>query len=306
MDYTEIKLFIKAGDIEKAAGIANMAVSGGIYIEDYSRLREDTLEIARTDLIDGELLNKDPDAGVIHIYLPSSENSREALSYIFGLLERAGVEFSAEQSSCREEDWANNWKKYFKPVPVGKRLLIRPVWEDDFESGGRAVLNLEPGMAFGTGAHETTRLCLEAVEKYLRPGCEALDIGCGSGILAVAALLLGAESALAVDIDDLAVKTARENGLLNGFSEPRYTVVRGDLAESVTGRYGLVTANIVADAVIKLSPDAAGLLKPGGTYIVSGIVDIRADETEAALKSCGLIIKEKLTENGWVCFVCNL
>ena len=192
-----------------------------------------------------------------------------------------------------EEDWINNWKKYFHPIPVGEKLLIRPLWEDDYDAQGRTVLHLEPGLAFGTGTHETTRLCLELLEKYVTPGIDFLDMGCGSGILSVAALLLGAKSAVGVDIDPLAVKTAVENGIC------------GNLAEKVTGKFQVVAANIVADIVILLSKDAPRFLTPDSTYIVSGIIDTREQDVLAAIQDTFQVL-ERREEKGWVAMALKL
>ena len=203
-----------------------------------------------------------------------------------------------------EEDWINNWKKYFKPIPVGEKLLIRPLWEDEYDAQGRTVLHLEPGLAFGTGTHETTRLCLELLERYVTPGIDFLDMGCGSGILSVAALLLGAKSAVGVDIDPLAVKTAVENAATNRVAE-RFSGICGNLAEKVTGKFQVVAANIVADIVIELSKDAPRFLTKDSTYIVSGIIDTREEDVLAAIAPTFQVI-ERREERGWVAMALKL
>ena len=258
--WTEIKLEIPAEYAETAGGIANMTVPYGIYMEDYSHLEEEAMEISHIDLIDESLLEKDRSKAWIHIYISPQENPNEAISFLRERCEAEKIPYEISCASCAQEDWINNWKKYFKPIPVGKRLLIRPLWEEIEDPGTRKVLNLEPGIAFGTGTHETTRLCLELIEKYLTPGIRFLDMGCGSGILSVAALLLGAENAVGVDIDPLAVKTAVENAKNNGV-EDRFTGICGNLTEKVTGKYQLVAANIVADVVISISHDAPKINK---------------------------------------------
>ena len=235
-NWTEIKITVPASSAGTAGDIANMTVPHGIYIEDYSDLEEGAMEIAHIDLIDEALLQKDRTKAIIHVYISPEDNPAEAVSFLEERLSACGIPYEVELAGCRMEDWINNWKQYFKPIPVGEKLLIRPIWEEDFDPRGRAVLNLEPGLAFGTGTHETTRLCMELIEKYLPEGADFLDMGCGSGILSVAALLLGARSAVGVDIDPLAVKTAVENARLNGV-EGRFTGVCGNLAEKVTGQY---------------------------------------------------------------------
>ena len=204
--WTEITVTVDTKDIETAGNIANMVVPYGIYIEDYSALEEETMEIAHIDLIEASLLQKDRTKGIIHIYISPEENPAEAVSFLEERLQSAGIAYTLGTDLCAMEDWVNNWKKYFHPMPVGDKLLIRPTWEDADPTDGRKVLHIEPGLAFGTGSHPTTRLCLETLEKVVTPGATVLDIGCGSGILSIAALLLGAQTAFGVDIDKLAVK----------------------------------------------------------------------------------------------------
>lgn len=187
-------------------------------------------------------------------------------------------------------------------MPIGERLLIRPVWEQEYDAGNRAVLHLEPGLAFGSGTHDTTRLCLETLEKYANPGKTVLDIGCGSGILSVASLLLGSDKALGVDIDALAVKTARENGRTNGFDEPRFTVLQGSTTDKVTGRYDIIVANIVADIIINLCRDVKNFMNPGAVFITSGIIVPREDDVLRAFEENGLAVKARHESGGWLCF----
>ncbi len=303
-NWTEVKIEIPANQVELAGDIANMVVPYGIYIEDYSNLEAEALEIAHIDLIDEELLKKDRSKAVIHVYISPEENPAEAVSFLEERYQAEKVPHEITCASCVKEDWINNWKKYFKPIPVGKKLLIRPVWEEEFDSMGRTVLDLEPGLAFGTGTHETTRLCLELLENYITPGCDFLDMGCGSGILSVAALLLGAKSAVGVDIDTLAVKTAVENAKTNGVEE-RFTGICGNLTEKVAGnpavpqKYRVVAANIVADIVIQLSKDAPNFLEKDSVYIVSGIIDSRERDVLNALAGAFTVIERK-EERGWV------
>ena len=262
------------------------------------------MEIAHIDLIDEELLQKDRDTAIIHVYISPEENPAEAVSFLRERYEAVGIPCEISQGACREEDWLNNWKKYFKPMPVGEKLLIRPLWEEEYDPQGRTVLHLEPGLAFGTGTHETTRLCLELLEKYVSPGTGFLDMGCGSGILSVAALLLGAKSAVGVDIDPLAVKTAVENARVNGVGE-RFTGICGNLGEKVTGKFQVAAANIVADIVILLSQDAPRFLTLDSVYIVSGIIDTREQDVLDAL-SGRFTVLERREEKGWVAMALRL
>ncbi len=303
-NWTELKIEVPAEQADLAGAIANMVVPYGIYMEDYSHLEEEAMEIAHIDLIDEELLQKDRTKAIIHIYISPEANPAEAVSFLEERFRAEGIPFALSQDSCVEEDWINNWKKYFHPIPVGEKLLIRPLWEDEYDPQGRTVLHLEPGLAFGTGTHETTRLCLELLEKYITPGVDFLDMGCGSGILSVAALLLGAKSAVGVDIDPLAVKTAQENAQTNGVAD-RFTGICGNLAEKVTGKFQVVAANIVADVVILLSKDAPRFLTPDSTYIVSGIIDTREQDVLNALEPTFQVI-ERREEKGWVAMALKL
>ncbi len=305
MNWTEIKITVPTRDTQRASDIAVMAVPYGIYVEDYSTLEQEAWEIAHIDLIDEELLEKSRDKSVIHIYVAENENPNEAVSFVTSRLEAENVDFTLEAAGCTEEDWANNWKAYFKPLKIGERLFVRPVWEENFDAEGRAVLNIEPGAAFGTGAHDTTRLCLEELDRTVKNGDTVLDIGCGSGILAVSALLLGADKAFGVDIDPLAVKTAKANGEMNGYTEPQLTFVCGDLADKVTEKYSLVVANIVADVIMLFSTQVRAFMLPGAKFIASGIIDTRADEVVACLQKAGLNVIERRENGGWVCLVCE-
>ncbi len=329
MQWTELILTVAAEDMEAAETIALLASPNGFYIEDYRTLEADTFAITHSDLIDSALLQKDRSVGRIHIYLPPQESPVEAAAFLTERLAALGLGCKIDTELCRSEDWENNWKAYFHPIPVGERLLIQPAWEtpDPQTYPGRVRLLLEPGAAFGSGSHATTRLCLEALEEYLdqpdgdgterfgvtkcfgaflpaapaRTAPRVLDIGCGSGILTVAALLLGAERAVGVDIDPLAVASAKENGLRNGFGPPALTVLEGNLAEQVAGQFDVIVSNIVADAILALAPEARRLLRPGGIWISSGIIDTRAAEVIAGLEKLGWRLAGRRDEGGWVC-----
>ncbi|MBQ9472557.1 MAG: 50S ribosomal protein L11 methyltransferase [Ruminococcus sp.] len=301
MDWTEICIEVPAADIDSAAAIANMTVPYGIYIEDYSDLEREVLEIARIDLIDEQLLKADRDKAKIHIYIDPEDNIDEAVSFLKERLSASDINYTIDLSNVREDDWLNNWRKYFKPLPVGERLLINPSWYTDTDPEGRAVLNIDPGLAFGTGKHETTRLCMEALERYVNKGSKVLDVGCGSGILGIAAVLLGADSAFGVDIDETAVRTANENARINGVGDS-FTAIAGDLVDKVTEKYDIVVANIVADAIIALSASVPRFMTDDAVYIVSGIIDARADDVKNAVKDSFDIVEEN-TLGGWYCFV---
>ncbi|MBR2278084.1 MAG: 50S ribosomal protein L11 methyltransferase [Eubacterium sp.] len=301
--WTEIKITVATNDIETAGNIANMVVPYGIYIEDYSALEAETMEIAHIDLIEESLLKKDRTKGIIHVYVNPHENPLEATSFIKDRLDGEGIEHSIDVGDCLTEDWQNNWKQYYHAMPIGEKLLIRPLWENDFDAGGRKVLNIEPGLAFGTGSHPTTKLCLETLEGYINSNSTVLDIGCGSGILSIASLLLGAKSALGVDIDALAVKTAVSNARENGFDEPVFTAVQGNLSDKVSGKFNVVVANIVADVIMQFNTQVGNFLTDDGVYITGGIIENREDEVLASFAKNNFEVISRAENNGWLVFV---
>ena len=298
MDWFEILITVPAAQIETAGAIANMTVPYGIYIEDYSDLEQGAREIAHIDLIDEELLAKNREESVIHIYLSPEARPDEALAFLQERLTAAGIPFTLSTGSVKESDWADNWKQFFKVTEIGERLVIRPTWEEYTSDGDRTVLSIDPGAAFGTGTHATTRICLELLEKYIKDGDRMLDVGCGSGILSIAALLLGAKQAVGVDIDPLAVKVAGENAALNHVDD-RAEYICGNLADRVEGKYNLICANIVADIVMALPPDTGRFLAEDGVFICSGIIDLRGAEVEDCLRQNGFEILEMVERENW-------
>lgn len=302
-NWTEIAITVGTDDIDVAGDIANMTVPYGIYIEDYSALEQEVMEIAHIDLIEENLLKSDRSKGIIHIYINPHENPLEAVSFIEERLKEAGIEYSIRIADCATEDWVNNWKQYFHPMPIGEKLLIRPVWEEEYSTDGRIVLHIEPGLAFGTGSHPTTKLCLETLEKYITSQSTVLDIGCGSGILSIASLLLGAKSALGVDIDSLAVKTAAVNAQENGFGADKFTAVQGNLSDRVEGRYSVIVANIVADIIMEFNKEVGRFLEPDGVYITGGIIESREPEVISSFEQNGFEIAERFKDSGWLVFV---
>ena len=302
MEWTDIRLTVAQRDAEQAEAAATMIAEGGIYIEDYSDIEQQVAEIAHVDLIEPELLEKPRDVVIIHIYLEPGAQPAETLAAIHARMEAAGIPYTVETAGVEQEDWQNGWRKYYHPMEIGRRLAVVPSWQD--YDTDRVKLLLDPGLAFGTGGHETTSLCLEALDELTAGGERVLDIGTGSGILAIAALKLGAASAEGVDIDPVAVRTACENAALNGVAD-RFVGLEGDLSDKASGRYDIITANIVANAIIARAPAVPALLAAGGRFIASGIIDSRADEVAAALTAAGLAPAVRREKRGWVCFVCE-
>ena len=301
--WSEIIITVDTKDIETAGNIANMVVPYGIYIEDYSDLEKEVMEIAHIDLIEESLLEADRSKGLIHVYVNPHENPLEAVSFIEERLKEQNINYEIRIDDCATEDWVNNWKQYFHPMPIGEKLLIRPTWEDEYDAKGRKVLHIEPGLAFGTGSHPTTKLCLETLEKYIDENSTVLDIGCGSGILSIASLLLGAKSAFGVDIDSLAVKTAMANAEENGFDESKFKAVQGNLSDKVTGKFSVVVANIVADIIMEFNKEVGKFLEDDGVYITGGIIESREDEVLLSFAQNGFEVKERFEEKGWLVFV---
>lgn len=301
--WSEIVITVDTKDIEVAGNIANMVVPYGIYIEDYSDLENEVMEIAHIDLIEESLLEADRTKGLIHVYVNPHENPLEAVSFIEKRLKEQNINYQIRIDDCKAEDWVNNWKQYFHPMPIGEKLLIRPTWEDEYDAKGRKVLHIEPGLAFGTGSHPTTKLCLETLEKYIDENSTVLDIGCGSGILSIASLLLGAKSAFGVDIDSLAVKTAMANAEENGFDESKFKAVKGNLSDKVNGKYSVIVANIVADIIMEFNKEVGKFLEDDGVYITGGIIESREDEVLLSFAQNGFEVKERFEEKGWLVFV---
>ncbi|WP_295474193.1 50S ribosomal protein L11 methyltransferase [uncultured Subdoligranulum sp.] len=302
MEWTDIQITVPHPYAETAEAIATMVSNGGIYIEDYSDLEEQAWEIAHVDLIEQELLDQPRDIVKVHMYLAPDENPAEILPLFKERLDAAGIPYELTTAGVEQEDWQNAWKKYYHAMDIGKRLAIVPGWEE-YETD-RMVITMDPGMAFGTGTHETTSLCLEVLDERVRGGERVLDIGTGSGILAIAALRLGAACAEGVDIDPMCVRTAGENALRNGVQD-RFTVLVGDLSDKASGVYNIITANIVAAAILSLAPHVPALMAPGAVFVASGIIDTRKEEVLAGLRGAGLDPFEVREKRGWVCIVCR-
>ena len=302
MDWTEIKATVPTEQVDEAAAIANMTVPYGIYIEDYSNLEQDALEIAHIDLIDEELVNKDRTKSIIHLYIADSDNAVEVLSFLKERMTACGIDFNLGSETVDDNDWNENWKKYFKAFEIGEKLAVCPSWEEYNNKDNRIVISLDPGAAFGTGTHATTSLCLEILENKICEEHSVLDVGTGSGILAIASMLLGAKSAIGVDIDALSVETANENARRNNVEQGTEFIV-GNLADKISGKYDVVCANIVADVIIRLFDNIGNFMKDDGVLIISGIIDIRAEEVERSAIEHGFKIIENHTREEWHAYV---
>lgn len=302
MEWTDITITVPQKYADTAEAIATMVANGGIYIEDYSDLEQQAWEIAHVDLIEQDLLDQPRDIVKVHMYLAPDENLAEVLPLFRERLDASGIEYTLSTTGVEQEDWQNAWKKYYHAMDIGQRLAIVPGWEE--YQTDRTVITMDPGMAFGTGTHETTSLCLEVLDARVRGSERMLDIGTGSGILAIAALKLGAAQAEGVDIDPMCVRTAGENAQRNGVQD-RFKVLVGDLSDKASGVYNIITANIVASAILSLAPHVPALMAPGAVFIASGIIDTRKDEVLEGLRAAGLDPFEVHEKRGWVCIVCR-
>ena len=297
-DWTEIQIEIPVEYVDEASAIAQMVVPYGIYVEDYSDLMEEAPKIAHIDLIDEDLMAKNRDVAIVHIYISPEENPAEALSFLRERLDSENISHTLRTDAIKEEDWAFGWKKYYHPLRIGEHIVVCPSWESCSLEPGDVMLRLDPGMAFGTGTHETTRLCLEMLEKFVKPGMDILDIGCGSGILSICGVLLGGKQAVGVDIDQTAVKVANENAEMNHVQD-KTEYLCGDLTDKVSGKYQVVCANIVADVVIRLIPDVGTFMDDNAVLLVSGIIEPRRDEVVEALGEYGYQVIDSREEKGW-------
>lgn len=297
--WNELTVKVKTEDTENAAAICTVTADAGIYIEDYSDLEQVVWDIAHVDLIEEELRERDRSHSLIHVYIKQDTAAAEASAFLDERLSAENIEHEITVVGVAEEDWANNWKQFYHTQRIGKRLVVSPSWEEYEPKDGDVLMRLDPGMAFGTGTHDTTRLCLELLEDCVAESTRILDIGTGSGILSVGGVLLGAPSALGVDIDPVAVKVANENAEINGVSN-KTEFVCGDLTEKVSGKFEIVTANIVADVIIRLLSTVKNYLIKGGAFIISGIIDTRADEVENACHEAGFATVKRLEHGGWV------
>lgn len=297
--WNELTVKVKTEDTARASDVCTVIADMGIYIEDYSDLENVVWNIAHVDLIEQELLERDRTHSLIHVYIKQEKDALECVEFIKARLDAEGIGYETSIVGVNEEDWANNWKQYYHTQRIGRRIVVTPSWEEYTPSGDDVQMRLDPGMAFGTGTHDTTRLCLELLEEVVTPETRILDVGTGSGILSVGGVLLGAPSALGVDIDPVAVKVANENAEINEVSG-KTEFVCGDLTDKVHGKFEIVTANIVADVIIRLLSTVKNYLLKGGVLIVSGIIDTRADEVENACHEAGFTTEKRLEHGGWV------
>ena len=317
MDWLELKIDVAAAGIDPVTALLEEQGVTGVIIDDQRDFQDFMAHNqAYWDYVDEQLVKEKENLSRVTFYVENSTagyGTIAAVRIAMHALKQKHPEYAPlllTVENVKDEDWENNWKQFYKPMEIGERLLVIPAWERA-EAGDRVTLTLNPGLTFGTGSHATTRLCLTALENRIHGGERVLDLGCGSGILSIAALQLGARSAFACDIDEKCIDVAYENAALNGIGRDRLTVRQGDatkegpLRTAIGTGYDVVVANIVADVIISLAPQVRHFLKEDGWFLTSGIIDDRADEVAAALTAAGWNIVETCTSEGWYCYICR-
>ena len=317
MDWLELKIDTSPAGIDPVTEMLTEQGVTGVIIDDQRDFQDFMAHNqAYWDYVDEELVKEKENLCRVTFYVenaPAGYSAIAAIRMAMHAMKQKHPEYAPlllTMENVKDEDWENNWKQFYKPMEIGERLLVIPAWEKA-EAKGRVTLTLNPGLTFGTGSHATTRLCLKALERRIHGGERVLDLGCGSGILSIAALRLGAGSAFACDIDEKCIDVAYENAALNGIGKKQLTVRQGDatkegaLRDAIGTGYDVVVANIVADVIISLAPQVRHFLKEDGWFLTSGIIDDRADEAAAALTAAGWNIVESCTSEGWYCYICR-
>ena len=313
MDWMEIVIHTTTMGADIVSEMLMEVGAVGTMIEDRYDVTSSKKEDGMWDLIDEEVLARMSEDVLVKAYFKddmSAQETRLLVQEKLADIKRIDMGFdmgslTIENNAVREQDWAENWKKYYKPFRAGERLVIKPSWEAYEEKENDLVLELDPGMAFGTGTHETTYMCMEQLEKYVTPGCKTIDVGCGSGILGLAAAKLGSSDVLAIDLDELAVKVAKENTEKNGLAD-KVRVVHGDLLEKADEMADVIVANIIADVICFLCGPAKKHLLPGGTFICSGIIREREEDVQNALAAAGYEVCNRLDKGSWVCLAAKV
>lgn len=312
MNWTEVTVKTTTEAVEAISNILLEERCGGVMIEDPKDFLFQKKNELDWDYVEEEVFNKSNQDGVlIKTYIPEERNVLELVETIkakISLLPSFGLnigEGTVSLSDVNESDWANEWKKYYKPTKIGQKIVVKPTWEDYDKQEGDLIIELDPGMAFGTGTHETTSMCIRELEKYVDESKRVFDIGCGSGILAIAAAKLGAKEVVAGDLDEVAVKVSKENCELNNVSD-KVVVKHGSLFEVVEGKADVIVANIIADIIKILANDVSKFLSEDGVFISSGIIHAKIDEVVESLEKNGFEIVEIVKLGEWSAIVSKL
>ncbi len=295
-NWTKLTVSGRTADLERISAVMSM-LDNGLMIEDYSDF---SLNGMYGELVDDSILNADRDTVKVSIFVPEDKSFIEYKEFLETRIADLGIDATLSFEGVNEDDWAESWKQYYKPIPLG-RVTVVPAWEKYEAKEGEILVRMDPGMAFGTGTHETTRLVMRIMQDEIKGGERVLDVGTGSGILSICASKLGAGSCNAYDIDPVAVKVARENAKDDGCDN--ITVGVSDLLAGVDlsgGKYDFCVANIVADIIIRMMPDISDYLADGAPLILSGIIEPRADEVREAVRAAGFRIVREEQENDWL------
>ncbi len=292
--WTQIKATVKLPELDRLSALMSM-IDTNIQIEDYSDI---DLDSVYGDLIDESILNADKTIASVSVYIPAERSYTDALAFIRERLNAEGIDAKLEVIGVDEEDWANSWKQYYKPLHIGGRIVVVPAWEKYEAVGDEIIVTMDPGMAFGTGSHETTRLEIELLQKYVSDGATMLDVGTGSGILAICASKLGASHCEAYDIDPMAVRVAKEN--VEGAGINNIICGQSNLLMGIPEKkFDVICANIVADIILRMLPDIGKYMHKNTVLLASGIISERRDEIIESLDKNGLKLSEVLEDNGW-------
>lgn len=308
MKWYEIKIKTISESVDAVCDVLYDVGVGGVVIEDPKDLIINMKEETSWDYFDINSLDMDYEGAVVKGYLPESEDLLDKIELIKQHVYNFSRDNELEQvttAEVYEEDWANSWKKYYKPKKIGEKVVVKPTWEEYVPSGEEVVVELDPGMAFGTGTHETTTMCTRLLEKYVQDNSIVYDIGCGSGILSIIAAKLGAKKAIGVDIDEVAYRVSMSNAEINSVQNI-VDIRHGNLMEVIKGKADIVVANIIADIIKILAKDITTFMKPNSKFIASGIILEKIDEVTEALESNGLNVVsiERLGE--WAAIVSEL
>lgn len=308
--WIEVRVITKSEALEPISGIFYSLDCKGVAIEDPEDILGREQGPLTWDFADINVLEHKGKVAVVKAYFAEEDNIEDVLAYVNERLEELkemGLdlgEAKVEHEKMHEEDWANTWKQYYKPSKVGEKIVVKPIWEEYEAKENELVVDLDPGMAFGTGTHETTRMCIQALERYVKEESIVFDVGCGSGILAIAAAKLGAKLAVGVDLDPVAVESSIENVGYNNLSN--IEILHGNLVEVIDGKADIVVANILAEIICILTDDVKRVLKDGGIFITSGIIHDRVDMVCEKLEATGFEVIEKNRDGEWNCIVAKL
>ena len=308
--WVEVRVITISEALEPISGIFYGLDCKGVAIEDPNDILGREQGPLTWDFADINVLEHRGEAAVVKGYFSEEDNVEEIVTYIeekVNEIKELGInvgEGKVESEVKYEKDWADTWKQYYKPVLVGERIVVKPIWEEYEPKGNELVVELDPGMAFGTGTHETTRMCIQSLERYVNEDATVFDVGCGSGILTIAAAKLGAKLSVGVDLDPVAVESSKENVTYNKLNN--IEILEGNLVEVIDGKADVVVANILAEIICILTDDVKRVLKDNGIFITSGIIHDRVEMVCEKLEATGFEVIEKNRDGEWNCIVAKL